>query len=239
VKVDLLVLAAHPDDAELGCGGTIARHVVMGYKVGIVDFTQGEMGTRGSVETRKEESREASRILGLSVRENLHLRDGFFTNGESDQLKVIRAIRAYQPSVILANAVRDRHSDHGRAATLADDACFLAGLSKIETVDDFGKPQLPWRPRALYHYIQSNLILPDLVVDVTDYWKTKMDSILAYKSQFHDPNSQEPETFISSPTFLKRIESRAIDFGYTIGVTYGEGFTVKRFPGVTNLMDLL
>ena len=238
MKLDILVLAAHPDDAELGCGGTIAKHVALGYKLGIVDFTKGELGTRGSPETRAKEAVEASKTLGISVRENLGLPDGFFQNDKTHQLEVIRAIRKYQPSVVITNAVYDRHSDHGKGASLAYDSCFLSGLSKIETIDK-GVKQDAWRPSAVYHFIQSQLIEPDFVVDITEYWQKKMEAIKAFKSQFFDPQSKEPQTYISSPDFLRMVESRSIEFGHAIGVQYGEGFTVRRYPGVKSLFDLI
>jgi N-acetylglucosamine malate deacetylase 1 len=239
MKLDILVLAAHPDDAELGCGGTIAKHVAAGYKVGIIDFTQGELGTRGTVESRFTEAAEAAKIQGVIVRENLKLRDGFFQNDESHQLKVIQAIRRYQPELILTNAIRDRHSDHGKGAKLAIDASFLSGLAKIVTTDDNGIKQAPWRPRSVYHFIQSDFITPDIIVDISSHWETKVNAIKAFKTQFFDPDSNEPETYISKPGFLKMIEGRAIEFGHAIGVQYGEGFTVNRFPGVKSLFDLL
>lgn len=239
MKLDLLVLAAHPDDAELGCGGTIAKHVSEGYKVGIVDFTRGELGTRGTAETRFEEAAEAARIQGVAVRDNLSFRDGFFVNDEAHQLKVIQVIRKYMPRIVLANAITDRHTDHGKAATLAADACFLAGLAKIHTLDENGNEQKPWRPSAVYHYIQSQLIQPDIIVDVTEFWDIKMRAIRAFKTQFHDPASSEPETYISKPGFLKMVEGRAIEFGHAIGTQYGEGYTVRRFPGVRSLFDLI
>lgn len=239
MKLDILVLAAHPDDAELGTGGTIAKHISLGNKVGIVDFTRGELGTRGTVETRQEEAEKASKILGISARQNLGLRDGFFVDSEQDQLKVVQAIRTFQPNIVLANAIRDRHSDHGRGSSLATNACFISGLAKIITHDSEGNQQQAWRPRALYNYIQSDLIMPDFVVDISKFWNVKMESIMAFKSQFHDPDSSEPETYISSPAFLKKIEARAIEFGNAIGAQYGEGFTVQRFIGVNDLNDLL
>jgi N-acetylglucosamine malate deacetylase 1 len=239
MKLDILVFAAHPDDAELGCSGTIAKHVAQGYKVGIIDITQGELGTRGSVELRAKEAAEAGRILGISARENMMLRDGFFINDEAHQRRLIEAIRKYKPSIVLANAVYDRHVDHGKGASLAYDACFLAGLAKISTVDTQGNPQEPWRPDVVYHYIQSVFIEPDFIVDVSEHWETKIKAIKAYASQFFDPNSSEPETYISKPGFLKMIESRGIELGHAIGVNYGEGFTVRRFPGVRSLFDLL
>ena len=240
MKLDLLILAAHPDDAELGCGGTIAKHVKMGHKVGVVDFTRGELGTRGTIETRSSESAEASRILGLSVRENLGLPDGFFKNDKEHQLVVIQAIRRYQPEIVITNATYDRHSDHAKGASLAYDSCFLSGLSKIDTYDDKnGKKQTAWRPKVVYHFIQSLFIEPDFVVDITEHWQTKVDSVLAYKTQFHNPDSSEPQTYISSPEFLRMVESRAIEFGHAIGVKYAEGFTTRRWPGVKDLFDLI
>lgn len=238
MKLDILVFAAHPDDAELSCSGTIARHVSIGRKVGVVDLSRGELGTRGSAEIRARESAEASKILGLSIRENLGLADGFFRNDEEHQRALITVIRKYQPEIVLGNAVYDRHSDHGRAAQLVDDACFLSGLAKIETTDNNTK-QSQWRPKAVYHYIQSQFINPDFIVDISDFWETKVASYKAYKSQVFDPQSKELQTYISTPEFLKLIEARAVEFGHAIGVKYGEGFTVKRYPGVKNLFDLL
>jgi bacillithiol biosynthesis deacetylase BshB1 len=234
VKLDILVLAAHPDDSELGCGGTIAKHVALGHKVGIADLTRGELGTRGTQEIRDEEARESARILGVTARENLNFKDVFFRNDESHQLALVKIIRKYQPEIVLANAVFDRHPDHGKGASLSFDSCFIAGLLKVETEMD-GKRQMPWRPKALYHFIQSQYIQPDFIVDVTHYWEKKMESIRAFKSQFYDPDSAEPETYISSPNFLKVLESRARDWGHAIGVSYGEGFTVRRTIGVDNL----
>lgn len=236
-KVDLLVLAAHPDDAELGCGGTVAKHVAMGWKVAVVDFTRGELGTRGSVEQRNKEAAEAARILGLTERLNLDLKDGFFSNSEADQLKVIEVIRYFQPDIVLANAVTDRHPDHGKGAQLAYDSCFLAGLEKIRT-HWHGYEQKAWRPKAVYHFMQSQPIKPDFIVDVSDHWDTKMKAIRAFSSQFFQPDSREPVTFISTPEFLKMVESRGVDFGHAIGVRYGEGFTVRRTPGVNSLRDI-
>ena len=232
MKLDILVLAAHPDDAELGCGGTILKHVAAGYKVGVVDLTRGELGTRGTVETRAKEAADSAKILGLVVRENLGLPDGFFKNEQAHQLEVVKAIRKFQPEIILANARYDRHPDHGRASELIFESCFLAGLAKITT------GQEPWKTKVLYHYIQSQLIMPDFVVDVTDYWETKMDAIRAFKTQFYDPSSKEPDTYISSPAFMKLLESRGNELGHAIGARYGEGFTVRRFVGVKSLFDL-
>ena len=238
MKLDILVLAAHPDDVELGCGGTVAKHVSLGYKVGIVDITRGELGTRGTPQTREQEAKDAAAILGVSVRDNLNLRDGFFQNDPEHQLVVIRAIRKYQPDIVIANAIYDRHVDHGKGASLAFDACFLSGLVKIETKDDQGGNQKAWRPSAVYHYIQSHYIEPDFVVDISDFWDIKLKAIGAFKSQFHDPSSTEPSTYISSPAFLKTVESRAQELGHSIAVAYGEGFTVRRNLGVNSLFDL-
>jgi bacillithiol biosynthesis deacetylase BshB1 len=238
LKLDILVLAAHPDDAEISCGGTIAKHVSLGHKVGIVDLTRGELGTRGNPETRAEEAKEGARILGVSVRENLGLKDGFFQNDPANQMPVIRAIRKFKPEIILANAVYDRHIDHGKGASLGYDASFLAGLAKIETTDEEGKKQAPWRPGAVYHYIQSYLIEPDFIVDISDFQETKMKAIRAFKTQFFDPESTEPETYISSPSFLNMLEARATEFGHAIGVRFGEGFTVRRYPGIDSLFDI-
>jgi bacillithiol biosynthesis deacetylase BshB1 len=239
MKLDILVLAAHPDDAELGCGGTIAKHVAAGKRVGVVDFTKGELGTRGTPESRQEEAAVSAKIMGLSARENLGLKDGYFQNDAESQVKVIRAIRKYRPEIVIANAVYDRHIDHGKGASLGHDASFLSGLAKIETVDESGKKQEAWRPSVVYHYIQSLYIEPDFIVDITGHWETKMEAIKAFKTQFFDPKSNEPETYISKPGFLKMLEARAIEYGHAIGATHGEGFTVRRYLGVKNLFDLL
>lgn len=237
MKLDILVLAAHPDDAELGCGGTILKQIASGQKVGIVDFTKGELSTRGTIETREQEAKASAKILGLSARENLNFRDGFYANDEAHQKEVIRVIRKYQPDVVLANAIYDRHPDHGKGGELAFQSCFLSGLNKIETTEN-GSTQEPWRPKVLYHYIQSQLITPDFVVDVTDHWGKKMEAIHAFKSQFHDPSSKEPATYISSEGFLKMLEARGTELGHAIGVRYGEGFTVRRTIGVDHLTDI-
>lgn len=239
MKLDILVLAAHPDDSEISCGGTIAKHASLGFKVGIVDFTRGELGTRGTPEQRAREATEGAKILGAEIRENLGLKDGFFQNNPEDQLPVIRAIRKFRPDIVLANAVYDRHIDHGKGASLAYDACFLAGLVKIQTFDEKGLKQESWRPRSVYHYIQSNYLEPDFVVDISDFMDTKMRAIKAFKTQFHDPQSLEPETYVSSPGFLKMLEARAVEFGHAIGTKYGEGFTVRRYPGINSLFDIL
>lgn len=237
MKLDILVLAAHPDDAELGCGGTILKHVSAGHKVGVVDLTRGELGTRGTIETRAKEAADSAKILGLSVRENLGLPDGFFKNEREHQLEVVKAIRKFQPEIVLGNARYDRHPDHGRASELIFESCFLAGLTKIVTTVD-GKEQAPWKPKALYHYIQSQFITPDFVIDVTGFWDKKMEAIRAFKTQFYDPNNKEPDTYISSPAFMQLLESRGNELGHAIGARYGEGFTVRRFLGVKSLFDL-
>jgi N-acetylglucosamine malate deacetylase 1 len=239
LKLDILVLAAHPDDAELGCAGTILKHVELGHKVGIVDLTLGELGTRGTPEIRAAEAAAAGEILKLSVRENLAIPDGFFENSRPHQLKVIEAIRKYQPEIIITNAYHDRHPDHGRANKLVEEAAFLSGLRKVETYAD-GELQQPWRSSLVLHFIQDRYIHPDIVVDITPYWQQKVDSVMAYKSQFFNPdwNEDEPQTYISTPEFIKVVEGRALEFGKSIGVTYAEGFTSTKILGVDNLFDL-
>jgi bacillithiol biosynthesis deacetylase BshB1 len=223
MKLDILVMAAHPDDAELSCAGTILKHIAAGKKVGIVDFTRGELGTRGTPEIRLQESADATKILGLQARENLGIRDGFFRNDEETQLKLIEVIRKYQPDIVLANALEDRHPDHGKGAQLAIDACFLSGLRQIKTGD------LPaWRPAQVYHYIQDRYLEPDFVVDISSQWDQKEAAIRAFKSQFFDPNSAEPASYISSPDFLNFIQARAMEMGHKIGVKYGEGFQSQK-----------
>lgn len=238
MKLDILAFAAHPDDTELACSGTLATHIDKGYKVGVVDLTEGELGTRGTVEIRYKEAEESAKLLGLAVRENLKLADGFFRNDKESQLELIKVIRKYKPEIVLLNAPSDRHPDHGRAAQLQLDSCFLAGLAKIETVVE-GTKQEPWRPVSMYHYIQSNSLEPDFVVDVTSGWEKKLEAIKCFKSQFFDPKNTEPETYISSPDFMKVIEARGKDLGYSIGAKYGEGFIKVRNLGVTDLNNLL
>jgi N-acetylglucosamine malate deacetylase 1 len=237
-KLDILVISAHPDDAELCCGGTVAAHIAAGKKVGFVDLTRGELGTRGTPEIRLQEAEDAARILGLSLRDNLGMRDGFFKIDEDHLLQVVQKIRQYRPDILLTNAIGDRHPDHGRAAQLVKEAFFLAGLRKIETRQE-GAAQEAWRPAHLYHFIQSNYLQPDFVVDVSAHWDTKMAAVKAFKSQFHDPNSQEPETFISSDRFMQFIDSRGREWGHAIGVTHGEGFLVSKQIGIKSLFDLL
>lgn len=237
MKLDILVLAVHPDDAELGCSGTIAKHIALGKRVGIVDFTRGELGTRGSAEIRDVEAADSAKILGLHARENLRFKDGFFANDEQHQLEVIKMIRKYQPEIVLSNALHDRHPDHGRAGDLANDACFLSGLSKIVTALD-GQEQEAWRPRLLLQYIQDRYIKPDVIIDITPYIQIKIDSIKAFKTQFFNPEHEEAETYISSPEFFDSVIGRAREFGKSIGVTYGEGFTSRKLLGVDDLFQL-
>lgn len=239
LKLDILIIAVHPDDAELGCAGTILKHVAEGKKVGIVDLTQGELGTRGTIETRYEEADLASKILGVSVRENLKMRDGFFKNDEAHQLKVIEVIRKYRPEIVIANAMVDRHPDHARASNLVNDSIFLAGLRMIETNFN-GESQLPHRPNLLLHFIQDYYIKPDIVIDITPFWDQKIKAVQAYKTQFFNPeyNEDEPQTYISTPEFIQVIEGRAREYGKSIHTDFAEGFTCRRILGVDNLFSL-
>jgi len=237
MKLDLLVFAVHPDDAELGCSGTILKHIALGKKVGIVDFTRGELGTRGTVATRNQEAADSAKIMGLHARENLDFRDGFFQNDEAHQLELIKMVRKYQPEIILTNAQHDRHPDHGRACDLANDAIFLAGLRKIETTLD-GKAQEAYRPRLVLQYIQDRYITPDIIIDVSDFWEQKIAAIKAFKTQFNSPGDDEPQTYISTPAFLESVIARAREMGKNIGAEYGEGFTSTKLLGVENLFQL-
>ena len=238
MKLDILAFGAHPDDIELGCGATIAKEVSLGKKVGIVDLTQGELGTRGSAELRIIEANNAAKILGVSVRENVGFADGFFINDKKHQLEIIKMIRKYQPDIVLCNAIDDRHIDHGKGSKLVSDACFLSGLMKIETELE-GKQQEKWRPKHVYHYIQWKNIVPDFVIDVTGFTQKKQAAVLAYSSQFYDPNSKEPESPITSKTFIESINYRSRDLGRLIGVEYAEGFTSERYVAVENLSKLI
>ena len=237
MKLDILAFGAHPDDVELGCSGTIAKEISLGKKVGIVDLTRGELGTRGSVEIRNSESAKASAILGVIARENLDMRDGFFLNDEAHQLKIIEMIRKYKPEVVLCNAIQDRHIDHGKGSKLVSDACFLSGLIQIKTELN-GVQQEAWRPKIVYHYIQWQNIEPDFVVDISDFMDKKMASVLAYASQFYNPNSNEPVSPITSKNFLDSVKYRAQDLGRLVNVTYAEGFTTERYLAVNCLSDL-
>jgi bacillithiol biosynthesis deacetylase BshB1 len=238
MKLDILAFSAHPDDIELAASGTLMTHIAQGKKVGIIDLTRGELGSRGSAEIRMKEVEVSNKILEIHVRENLGFRDGFFVKDETHLLKIIEMIRKYQPEIVIANAVTDRHIDHGRAADLLHDACFLSGLRKIETVFN-NETQKEWRPKVVYHYIQDQYIQPDLVFDITPYFERKMQSIKAFSSQFYDPNSAEPQTPISGKDFLDFVEARCMQYGRVINVKYGEGFTVKRPIGTTNLFNFL
>lgn len=238
MKLDILVFSAHPDDAEVACGGTVLRHRSMGRKIGFVDLTRGELGTRGTPEIRLKEAAEAAQLLKLTTRINLNFRDGFFQNDEAHQREVIRVIRQFQPDVVLVNAPSDRHPDHIRAAKLVVDACFYAGLSNLETCADDQPKQESWEPSAIYHYIQDWWLLPDLVVDVSEHFEQKVKAAKAYRSQFYDPESQEPVTCISDASFFARVEARAVDFGHMIGATYGEGFLKTKALSPNTFFDI-
>jgi bacillithiol biosynthesis deacetylase BshB1 len=237
MKLDILAIGIHPDDVELSCSGTLLKHISLGYKCGILDLTEGELGTRGSAELRRKEAAKATEILGLHMREIMNLKDGFFITGNPDLTEVIKRIRKYQPEIVLCNAVSDRHPDHGRASKLVSDACFYSGLRKIETVHE-GAAQNPWRPKAVYHYIQDRSLKPDFVVDVTPFVNGKLEAIKAFSSQFFDPESKEPETPISSADFMEFVKAKMRVYGRDIKVEFAEGFTVERVPGVDDLMKL-
>jgi bacillithiol biosynthesis deacetylase BshB1 len=237
MKLDILAIGAHPDDVELGCGATIAKEIANGKKVGVIDLTRGELGTRGTAETRDVESENAAEILGVSVRENMGFADGFFINDKQHQIEIIKMIRKYKPEIVICNAIDDRHIDHSKGSELVSDACFLSGLIKIETEVEEAS-QEPWRPKHVYHYIQWKNIEPDFVVDVSEFMAVKIKSVLAYKTQFYDETSKEPETPISSKNFTDSIEYRARDLGRLIGVKHAEGFTVERYVAVDSLYDL-
>ena len=238
MKVDILAIGAHPDDVELGCGGTLAKLISEGKKVAIVDLTQGELGTRGTNLTRAEEAAEASKILGISARENLKMKDGFLENSEEYQMRIVKMIRKYQPEIVLANAIEDRHPDHAKAAKLVSDACFLAGLTKIETSID-GENQQTWRPKQVFHYIQWKHITPDFVVDISDFMEKKLQACLAYKTQFYDPNSKEPMTPIATKDFLESLTYRTQDLGRLSGVSYAEGFTTEKLLAFKNFDGII
>lgn len=238
MKLDILAIGAHPDDVELGCGATIAKEISTGKRVGILDLTRGELGTRGTAEIRDLEAANAAKILGVAVRHNLRFSDGFFINNAASQLEVIKIIRKYRPDVILCNAVDDRHIDHGKGSRLVSDACFLSGLLKIETIHE-GNHQKPWRPKQVYHYIQWKNLEPDFAVDVSGFLDKKLEAVFAYESQFHKKGANEPETPITSTNFRDSITYRAQDLGRLIGVEHAEGFTVERFVAVESLSDLI
>lgn len=238
MKIDILAFGAHPDDVELSCSGTLLKHKSLGKTVGIIDLTRGELGTRGTAETRDEEAHNSKIILGLDVRDNLGMRDGFFVNDETHQLQIIKKIRQYQPEIILINAIHDRHPDHGKGGALLTDAAFLSGLPKIVTEHD-GQVQTAWRPKLVLQYIQDAYIKPDIVIDISEFWDTKMASIKAFKTQFYNPeHKEEQQTYISTPEFVKVVEARAREFGKYIGTTFAEGFTSKKLLGVDDLFQL-
>ncbi len=238
MKLDILAVGVHPDDVELSCSGTLLKHIALGKKVGLLDLTRGELGTRGSAEIRDKEAADSARIMGALVRDNLRMADGFFENDKANKLKIVQILRKYQPEIVLANALNDRHPDHGRAAKLTHDACFLSGLIKIPTYDDDGNLQDRWRPKALYHYIQDYDLKPDFVVDITPYMEKKLELIFAFKSQFYNPDSKEPISPISEKSFIDFIQSKNRSFGRPAGAEFAEGFNVARTMGVKDLFDL-
>lgn len=238
MKVDILAFGAHPDDVELGCGGSIAVAIAQGKTVGVIDLTRGELGTRGSAEIRDDEAHHAAKILAVSFRKNLAFKDAFFTNDEAHQRAIVQLLRTHQPKVVLCNAIDDRHIDHAKGSRLVSDACFLSGLQKITTKDESGNNQAPWRPAHVYHYIQWKEIEPDFVVDISDHVETKMRSIQAYSSQFYDAKSDAPATPISSKNFLESVRYRAQNLGRLSGVAAAEGFTVERTPLIQDFDQL-
>lgn len=237
MKLNILAFGAHPDDVELSSSGTLIGQIAKGNTVGIIDLTRGELGSRGTADIREKEAEDARKIIGASVRENLQLADGFFENNKATQIKIIEVLRKYQPDVVLCNATEDRHPDHGRSAQLVQDAVFLSGLIKIETTFD-GVNQKAWRPRLVLNYIQDRHLTPDIVIDISDVWEQRMESIKAHRSQFYDPSSTEPQTYIASKVFFDTIETRAREMGRHSGFTYAEGFTSVRLLGVKDIMQL-
>lgn len=238
MKLDILAIAAHPDDVELSCAGTLMVHAAQGMQVGVADLTRGELGTRGTPEIRAAEAQAAADLMGLAVRENLGLADGFFKNEKTEQLAIITAIRKYQPDIVLTNAIDDRHPDHGRAAKLVADSCFLAGLRRIETLVD-GQPQLAWRPRQVYHFLQDRYHQPDIVVDISEMMERKLDAIRCFKTQFLAPQEEELQTYISSPSFFESVVYRAKMLGKMVGVAYAEGYTSAKAIGIRSFADLI
>lgn len=238
MKIDILAIGAHPDDVELGCAGTLAKEINNGKKVGILDLTRGELGTRGTAEIRDKEAEAAAKILGVKFRHNLEFSDGFLINNAASQLEIIKIIRKYQPEIVLCNAIDDRHIDHAKASKMASDACFLSGLRKIETILD-SNSQKAWRPKHVFHYIQWKNIEPDFVVDISGFMERKLKAVFAYKSQFHDAESKEPMTPIASQNFKESLTYRALDLGRLIGTEHGEGFTTERHVAVNSLFDLI
>ena len=232
IKLDILVFGAHPDDVELGCGGTVIKEVQRGKKVGIIDLTRGELGTRGTARSRDAETKKATDILGVSIRENMNFQDGFFKDDEGHKIELIKKIRKYRPEIVLTNAFSDRHPDHSRGSNITIDACFLAGLEKIVT------NQQIWRPKAIYHYIQFNNLNPDILVDISKQIDLKIDAVKAYKTQFYNPKSKESETIISSKDFLESVRYRAKDLGRQSKCKYAEGFIVHQLPKMESLLDI-
>lgn len=238
MKVDILAIGAHPDDVELGCGGTIIKLISEGKKIAVIDLTQGELGTRGTAETRKQEAENAAKILGISARENLKMKDGFLQNSEEYQMRIVKMIRKYQPEIVLANAIDDRHPDHAKAAKLISDACFLSGLRKIETEYN-NENQEAWRPKQIFHYIQWKNITPDFVIDISDFMEQKIESCMAYQTQFYNPDSAEPVTPIATKDFLESLTYRAQDLGRLSGVDYAEGFTTEKLLAFKNFDGII
>ena len=234
MKLDVLAFGSHPDDVELGCSGTLINEVNRGKKVGVIDLTQGELGKTGTIDTRYQQAADAARIMGVAVRENLKMRDGFFKNDEEHQMQVVRVLRKYQPEIVIANILEDRHPDHGRGGSLLYDACFLSGLRQVKTFEE-GKAQEKWRPKMLLHYIQDRFYEPDILLDITKVWEQRMQAIKAYKTQFYDPNSSEPQSYLSNPEFIEALSARARLLGKRIGVQYAEGFLSKKNIGIRDL----
>lgn len=239
MKLDILAIGSHPDDVELGCSGTLINEIKRGKKVGIIDLTQGELGTRGTIETRYQEAADSAKIMGVAVRENLKMRDGFFRNDEAHQMQLIKVIRQYQPEIVIGNILEDRHPDHGRAGWLIYDACFFSGLRQIKTVSDNGEEQEKWRPKMLLHYIQDRFYEPDIIIDVSDVWEQRMETVKAFRTQFLPDGSNDPQTYISSPEFMEALTARARSLGKRIGVKYGEGFVSKKNIGLRDLDSLI
>ena len=239
MKLDILAIGVHPDDVELSCSGTLLKAIAQGRKVGLLDLTRGELGTRGTAKIREKEASNSAKLMGALVRENTKMDDGFFRQSRKNIMKIVQVIRKYQPEIVLANALEDRHPDHARASKLTSDACFIAGLSKVQSVDNEGVNQDKWRPKAIYHYIQDHHLKPDFVIDITPFIDQKMELIKTFKSQFYDPDSNEPESPISSINFMESIKAKNRVFGRPLGVDFGEGFNVERTPGVKDLFDLI
>ena len=239
MKLDILAIGSHPDDVELGCSGTLINEIRRGKKVGIVDLTQGELGTRGTIETRYREAADSAKIMGITVRENLKMRDGFFRNDEEHQMQLIQIIRKYKPEIVIGNILEDRHPDHGRAGWLIYDACFFSGLRQIKTKGDDGAEQERWRPKMLLQYIQDRFYEPDIIIDVSDVWEQRMEAVKAFRTQFLPDGSNDPQTYISSPEFMEALTARARSLGKRIGVKYGEGFLSKKNIGLKSLDSLI